>query len=143
MRSILSQLKRVFNATNSNDSIPKSKNLFSIFSCISGIFKKFGILSKKSWVSEDYSFWNYWLRKVELVKCAKTSRVRKLMDGQHFKGSETLLKVAWQYFLLYFLITLKGNQLQKLFFRSIWNLRLFLTILPPDDKYILSVKASV
>ena len=49
----------------------------------------------------------------------KKPRVRTLMEVQHFKGSETLLKSARQYFLLYFLIAPKGNQLQKFFFRSI------------------------
>ena len=29
---------------------------------------------------------------------AQKPRVRTLMDSQHFKGSETLLKSAWQYF---------------------------------------------
>ena len=29
-------------------------------------------------------------------------RVRRLMDSQHVKGSETLHKYAWQYFCHYF-----------------------------------------
>ena len=65
------------------------------------------------------------------------------MDGQHLKGSDTLLKSPRQYFCH--------------IYRSIWNevsstnsilvvseiLRLFVHILTPDEKYSLSVKASV
>ena len=54
MTSILSQSKRVFNATNSNTFISKSKNIFWIFFCISGIHIKFGILSKRRRASEGY-----------------------------------------------------------------------------------------
>ena len=71
----------------------------------------------------------------------KNPRVRKLLHGQHLKGSRTLLKSARQYFCH--------------IFRSLWNeissktsvlseiLRLFINILAPDDKYSHSVKASV
>ena len=73
----------------------------------------------------------------------KKSHLRTLMDSQHVKGSERLLKSARQYFVR--------------FFRSLWKkissknsvlvvsqiLRLFVNILTPDDKYFVSVKASV
>ena len=49
----------------------------------------------------------------------KKFRVRTLMDCQNVNGSEKRLEYARQYF---FLITLKINQLQKLFFSSINNL---------------------
>ena len=44
----------------------------------------------------------------------KKPRVRMLMDSQHVKGSEILLKSARQYFLSYFLIIQKKNQLKKI-----------------------------
>ena len=47
---------------------------------------------------------------------------RTLMDTEHVKASEKLLKSAKQQFCHIFLITLKGNQLHKLCFSSIWNL---------------------
>ena len=92
--SIFSQQKRVFNPTNSNAIISKPKKLFWLFFCFSGIYIKFWILSKESWAWEIISFWNYWLEKGELLKCPKSHCVRTLMDSQHFKGSETLLKSA-------------------------------------------------
>ena len=49
-------------------------------------------------------------------------RIRTLMDSQHVKGFETLHKFASQYFLSYFLVTLKENHLGKLCFSSISNL---------------------
>ena len=79
---------------------------------------------------------------------SKNLRVRKLMDGQHVKGSATLLKYARQYFCQffdhsekksaqrvrntayictavfwsYFLITQKENQLKKFSFSRICNI---------------------
>ena len=47
MTSILSQSKRVLNATNSNAIISKSKNIFWTIFCISEIYIKRQILSKK------------------------------------------------------------------------------------------------
>ena len=72
---------------------------------------------------------------------AKKPRVRKLMDDQHIKGTERLLKFARQYFcdifrLLWKEISLKNS---KLVVPEI--LRLFVNILTPDDKYSLSAKA--
>ena len=52
----------------------------------------------------------------------KKSHLRTLMDSQHVKGSERLLKSARQYFCQIFQITLKKNQLQKFCFSSISNL---------------------
>ena len=47
MKSILSQQKQVSNANNSNAIICKSKNIFRIFVGVSGIYIKFGKISKK------------------------------------------------------------------------------------------------
>ena len=85
----------------------KVKKNFLIFFSISRIYKTFRILSKKSWASEAISFWNYWLGKAELLKCAKNPRVRTFMENQHIKGSETLLKSARQYFCYIFWSHLK------------------------------------
>ena len=73
----------------------------------------------------------------------KKPLVRTLMGSEHVKGSEKFLKSARQYFCDIFC--------------SLWNeissknsilvvseiLKLFVNILTPDDKYSLSVKASV
>ena len=73
----------------------------------------------------------------------KNPRVRTLMDSQHIKGSKRLLKSAKHYFC----------QVSWSFWKEISSkssvlvvseiLRLFVNILTPDDKYSLSVKASV
>ena len=73
----------------------------------------------------------------------KKPRVRTLMEVQHFKESETLLKSAWHYFC-YFFCSLWKKIIQKNSFLEVSEiLRLFVNILPPEDKYSLSVKASV
>ena len=64
-------------------------------------------------------------------------RIRTLMDSQHVKGFETLHKFASQYFLSYFLVTLKENHLGKLSLVVSQILRLFLNILALDDTYSL------
>ena len=133
----------MFNATNSNDFISKSKTIFSIFFWISKIYKKFRILSKNSRASEVISLRNYWLGKAELLKCAKKTRVKTLMDSQHFKGSETLLKSARQC-LCYIFLSLWQKIIPKISFLEVSEiLRLFVSMLTPDDNSSLSVKASV
>ena len=72
MTSILSQKKRVFNATNLNAIILKSKNIFSIFICISVIYIQLGILWKKRWASVVICFWNYRQQKECLLKFQKS-----------------------------------------------------------------------
>ena len=122
----------------------QNQNIFSqFFFCISGIYIKFGILSKKSCVSEVISVWNYWLENAELLKCPKSHRVRTLTDSQDFKGSETLLKSARQYFDDLFWTLWKKISSKNSFSEVPEILRLFVIILTPDNKYILSVKASV
>ena len=122
----------------------QNQNIFSqFFFCISGIYIKFTILSKKSCASEVISFWNYWLENAELLKCPKSHRVRTLTDSQDFKGSETLLKSAREYFDDLFWTLWKKISSKNSFSEVPEILRLFVIILTPDNKYILSVKASV
>ena len=52
----------------------------------------------------------------------KKPRVRTLMGSQHAKGSETLLKSAWQYFSRIFFISMRENQLEKRCLSNILNL---------------------
>ena len=68
MTTILSHQKRMFNATNSNAIISKSKIICWIFFCISGIYIKSVTLWKKRWASEPICFWNYRLQKAGLLK---------------------------------------------------------------------------
>ena len=58
---------------------------------------------KKNWASQLISFLNYGLEKAEFFKNPKSHRVRTLMDSQHVKGKDTLLKSARQYFCYIFL----------------------------------------
>ena len=73
----------------------------------------------------------------------KKSCVRTLMDSQHVKGSETLLKSARQYFCHIFWSLWKEISSKNSVLVVSEILRLFVNILTPDDKYSLSVKASV
>ena len=70
-------------------------------------------------------------------------RVRLLMESQHAKGSETLLKSPRQYVYYFFWSLWKKISSKKYLLEVSGILRLFVKILTPDDKYILSVKASV
>ena len=76
----------------------------------------------------------------------KKPRVRTLTDFQlvkGFKGSESLLKFARQYFC-YIFWSLWKEISSKIFVLEVSEiLRLFVNIFTPDDKYYLSVKASV
>ena len=73
----------------------------------------------------------------------KKSGVRTLMEIQHFKGSETLLKSARQY-LCYIFLSLCQKIIQKIPFLEVSEiLRLFFSMLTPDDNSSLSVRASV
>ena len=65
------------------------------------------------------------------------------MDSQYVKGAETLLKSARQCFSDIFSSLSKKISPMNAFLEVSEILRLFLTILTPDNKYILSVKASV
>ena len=89
------------------------------------------------------SYWNYRLEKAELLQCLKSHRVRTLMDSQYVKGSETLLKSARQCFCDIFWSLSKKISPINAFLEVSEILRVFLTRLTPDNKYILSVKANV
>ena len=73
----------------------------------------------------------------------KKSRVWRLIYSQPVKVSKTLLKSAWQYFCRVFWSVWNKMSLKKSLSVVSETLRLFVNILTPDDKYTLSVKASV
>ena len=89
------------------------------------------------------SYWNYRLEKAELLQCLKSHRVRTLMDSQYVKGSETLLKSPRLSFCDIFWSLSKKISPINSFLEVSEILRLFVSIVTPDNKYILSVKASV
>ena len=69
--------------------------------------------------------------------------VKTLMDSQHFKESETLLKSARMYFCDIFLSFWKKLSSKNSFLEVSEVLRLFVNILPTDEKYSRLVEASV
>ena len=73
----------------------------------------------------------------------KKPRVRKLIDSQHVKASETLLKSARQYICHFFWSLWKKISPKNSFLAVFEILGLFVNIVTRDDKYSLSVKASV
>ena len=73
----------------------------------------------------------------------KKPSVRTLMESQDVKESEILLKSARKYFCHIFYSLLKEISSKNSVSLVSEMLRLFVNILTPDDKYSLSVKASV
>ena len=73
----------------------------------------------------------------------KKPSVRTLIDSQHIKGSERLLKSARQYFCHIFWSLQKEISCKNSVLIVSKILRMFVNILTPDEKYRLSVKASV
>ena len=73
----------------------------------------------------------------------KKPSVRTLMESQDVKESEILLKSARKYFCHIFWSLLKEISSKNSVLLVSEMLRLFVNILTPDDKYSLSVKASV
>ena len=73
----------------------------------------------------------------------KKPRVRTLMDSQHVKGSETLHKSARKYFSHIFWSLWKKINSKNFFLVVCEILTLLVNIVTPDDKYSVSVKASV
>ena len=73
----------------------------------------------------------------------KKPGVRTLMDSQHVKVSERLHKSARLYFCDLFRLLGKKISSRNSVLLLYEILRLFVYILTPDDKYSLSVKASV
>ena len=72
----------------------------------------------------------------------KKPRVRTLMDSQHVKVSEKMLKSTRQYFRYILWSLWKKISSKNSFLEVSEILRLFVNIWTPDDKYSLSVKAS-
>ena len=102
MKIILSQKKRVFNATNLNSIIWKSKNMFSILFCISEIYVKFRTLCKKRWASEIICFWNYRLQKAELLKYPKSHVSKHLWIVKMLKGPKDCLNLHGSILFIFF-----------------------------------------
>ena len=73
----------------------------------------------------------------------KKPSARTLMDSQHVKTSERLLKSARQYFCYIILSIFKKISSKNSVLLVSEIFRLFVNILTPDDKYSLSVKARV
>ena len=73
----------------------------------------------------------------------KKPRVRTPMDSHGVKRSERLLKSARQYICHIFLSLWKKFSSKNSVLVVSEIFRLFVNILTPDDKYFLSVKASV
>ena len=73
----------------------------------------------------------------------KKLRVRTLMGSQHDQGSKTLVKSVQQYFCHYVWSLWKKISFQNFVLVVSQISRLFVNILTPDEKYSLSVKASV
>ena len=73
----------------------------------------------------------------------KKPSARTLMDREHAKGSEILIKHARQYLFYKFWSLWKKISSKKSFLELHETFRLFVDILTPDYMYSLSVKASV
>ena len=73
----------------------------------------------------------------------KKPRVRTLMDSQHVKVSDTLLKSVWQYFCEMFWSFRKKISPENSIFVVSEILRLFSIVLSPNEMYCLSVKTRV
>ena len=93
MTSILSQEKLVFDATNSNEFISKSKNIFPNFYRISRICIKFGIPWKKRRAPEGISFWDYGVEMAGLVTCIKSPLVEHSWAVYMLKGPKDCLNL--------------------------------------------------
>ena len=90
-----------------------------------------------------YFFLKLKTSKIRVTSMPKKALVRTLMDSEHVKGSERLLKSARQYFCHIFW-WLRQKISSKNFVLVVSEiLRLFVNILTPDEKFCLSVKASV
>ena len=133
----------MFNASNSNAIVSKSKNICSSFFCIYGIYVESGILSKKIWASQVISFWKYRLEKAELLRCPKSPVSEHLWTVNMLKGPKHCLNPHGSISVIV-LDRSERKSTGKSFFLEVSEiLRLFVNILTPDDKYSLSAKASV
>ena len=119
----------MFTATSSNAIISNSKNICSIFFCISGIYMKFGILWYNRWASQAMCFRNYRLQKARLLNCLKSSLSEHLWTVKTLKSP------------LHWSLSRKLSSKNSLLVVS-EILRLLVKSLTPDNKYSLSVKAN-
>ena len=97
--SVPSQYKRVFEPTNSNSIISKSKHIFSIFFSISKIYIKFWILLKKRLALEVISFWNYRVEKARLLKFLERSVSEHLWTVNTLSGPKHCLNLHGSIFV--------------------------------------------
>ena len=89
------------------------------------------------------SIWNYRLQKAGLLKCLKNSVSEHLWTVNMLKGSKDFLNQHGIIFLIFFLtLWMKISSKNSVLLVSD-ILRLFVNILTPDDKYSVSVKATV
>ena len=102
MKAIMSQKKRVSNATNSNEIFSKSKNIFWFYYCISEIYIKFETLSKKLRPSSAISFWTYRLQIVGLLKCIKSPVSEHLGKVNMLKSPKDFLNLHRSFFVIFF-----------------------------------------
>ena len=128
--------------TNSNAFMLKSKTFFWTFSCISRICIKLKILWKARWASEVIFFWNYRLQIVALPKRLKGPSSAHLWTVHMLKGPKDCLNLHGSIFVIFF-VTLERSQSKTSVLVVSQTLRLFSKIMTPDEKYSLSVKASV
>ena len=133
----------MFNTISSNAIASKSKIIFRTFFCISGIYIKFEILSKKSSALQLISYRNYRLPNAELLKCPKPPVSEHLWLVNMLRGPKNCLNPDGSIFLKFFDHSETKSAPKTLFLAVSEILRLFVNILAPDDKYSLSVKASV
>ena len=130
-------------ATNSNEIISKPKTFYSILLCISEMYIKFGILWKKRWASEIICFSCYRLQKADLFKCPKSPVWECLWTVNMLKVPKYCLNLHGSIFCHIFWSFRKKISSKKSNLVVSKILRLFGNILTADDKYSLSVKASV
>ena len=106
------------------------------------LHKVWNTLKKKTSPRGDF-FLRLWSRNGGVSYMHKKPLGRTLMGSLHVKGSERLLKSARQY-LCHIICSLWNKISSKNSVLVVSEiLRLFVNILTPDDKYSLSVKASV
>ena len=79
------------------------------------------ILWKKRWAFEAICLWNSRLQTARLLKCLKIPMSERLWRVNMLNGPKHCWNLHGSIFLR-FLITLKKNQLEKIFLSSMWNL---------------------
>ena len=99
--------------------LSQNQKIFSqFFFWISEIYINFGTLSKGRLSPEVIYFENYRLQKAGSLKCLKSLVSEHLWTVNMLKGPKDCLNLHGSIFVI-FLITLKGNQLEKFCFSSI------------------------